>query len=285
MKLRELKLEVSQALLEVYPSEEVASFFVLLSEAYLNMSRLELALNTEVVVSEAVSEKFRNAVVRLKAFEPIQYIIGTTEFYSLPFNVTKATLIPRPETEELVDWILNDIPKKENWEGSVLDIGTGSGCIAISLAKNLPKSSVSALDFSEEALKIAKQNAELNGVSVDFSTQNILTVATLPKQYSVIVSNPPYVRELEKKEMQQNVLRHEPDSALFVSDADPLVFYRRIATLAKQHLYKDGLLYFEINEYLGNELVTMLTEMDYKNVTLKKDIFGRDRMIKCKTNE
>lgn len=285
MKLKELKIEVTQALLDSYPLEEVASFFVLLSETYLGLSRLELALQPDLVISEELIETFRHAVVRLKAFEPIQYIIGVTEFYSLPFNVTKDTLIPRPETEELVDWILEDIPQSDIWGGSVLDIGTGSGCIAVSLAKNLPKSNISALDVSEEALKIANQNAILHKVSVDFITQDILTATSLPRQYNVIVSNPPYVRELEKKEMQQNVLAHEPSSALFVSDADPLVFYRCIATLAKDYLTGNGLLYFEINEYLGDELVAMLTEFGYSDIILKKDIFGRDRMIKCRTNE
>lgn len=285
MKLKELKIEVVQALSGGYPSEEIASFFVLLSEKYLELSRLELALQTERIISETEVEKFRNAVIRLKAFEPIQYIIGMTEFYSLPFNVTKDTLIPRPETEELVDWILEDIPQTTMWDGAVLDIGTGTGCIAISLAKNLPKSNISALDFSEAAVKIAKENAVINNVSVTFSIKNILTTKMLPKSYNVIVSNPPYVRELEKKEMQQNVLKHEPSSALFVSNSDPLVFYRQIASLAQQHLTVNGLLYFEINEYLGNELVAMLRELGYQEVVLKKDIFGRDRMIKCRKNE
>lgn len=195
--------------------------------------------------------------------------------------MNKHTLIPRPETEELVEWILIN-PEFKFQNPQFLDIGTGSGCIAISLAKNLPNAKVSALDISEEALKIAKGNAKLNKVEVDFFQTDILAAETLSKKYDVIVSNPPYVRELEKKQMQQNVLKYEPYSALYVKDEDPLLFYRAISRLAKNHLNPGGKLFFEINEYLAYEMTELLKAEGFKNIEIKKDIYGKDRMLKCK---
>jgi len=283
MKLKELKNKFITELSEVYPSEEITSFFSILSEKYLGLTRLEVVMQPELNVSVAVSETFLNAISRLKVFEPIQYITGETQFYGLPFKVNENTLIPRPETEELVEWIL-EVQKKAKSK-SFLDIGTGSGCIAVSLAKFVQECEVSALDFSSEALKKAKENAILNVVSVDFFQQDILKTKHLPKQYNVIISNPPYVRELEKKAMQTNVLNYEPASALFVSDKDPFLFYRKIAQLAKTYLAPNGLLYFEINEYLSKDLVTMLETIGFFDVVVKKDIFGKDRMIKCSKDE
>lgn len=306
MKLKDLKKEFATSLSGFYPSEEITSFFAILSEKYLGLSRIDLALKMNEEVSEAISVKFTNAILRLKAYEPVQYIIGETEFYGLPFKVNKHCLIPRPETEELVDWIINDqkmelnnIPPLKSSSRTnfgrvrgmftkprtLLDIGTGSGCIAVSLAKNLSESKVSGLDFSSEALKIARGNAALNKVKTDFFMSDILSVASLPGRYHIMVSNPPYVRELEKKEMQPNVLRYEPESALFVTNNDPLLFYRKIAILAKRHLTKGGLLYLEINEYLSNELVHLLESLNFGEIILKKDIYGKDRMIRCTQNE
>ncbi|MCB0466992.1 MAG: peptide chain release factor N(5)-glutamine methyltransferase [Aequorivita sp.] len=284
MILKELRTSFKIALSGLYPSEEIQSFFNILSEKYLNLSRIEIALNPERVISEEVSEKYQKALLRLKNYEPVQYIIGETEFYGLPFKVNKHTLIPRPETEELVEWII-DTSEFRIQDFGLLDIGTGSGCIAISLAKNLPDSKISALDISDEALKIARKNAEMNKVEVDFFQTDILNTKTLPKKYDVIVSNPPYVRELEKKQMQQNVLNYEPDSALYVKDDDPLLFYRVISQLAKKHLQPNGKLFFEINEYLADELTELLKSEDFKNIEVKKDIFGKNRMIKCNLNE
>ena len=197
-------------------------------------------------------EKFQKAILRLKIHEPIQYIIGETEFYGLPFKVNKHTLIPRPETEELVEWIYSEFSNQQSTinQQQFLDIGTGSGCIAISLAKYLPNSKVSALDIFEEALKIAQQNAEMNKVKIDFFQKDILAAETLPKKYDVIISNPPYVRELEKKQMQQNVLKHEPESALYVGNEDPLLFYRTISRLAKNHLNPNGKLFSRLMSIL-----------------------------------
>lgn len=285
MKISELKSNFKIALSELYPSEEVQSFFNILSEKYLNLSRIEEVLNSEKEVSKEHAEKFQKALIRLKNHEPIQYIIGETEFYGLTFKVNSHTLIPRPETEELVDFILSETPLSKGAGGMFLDIGTGSGCIAISLAKNLPHSKISALDISEEALKIARENAEINEVEVEFFQTDILKVKTLPKQYDFIVSNPPYVRESEKKQMQQNVLNFEPASALYVQDEDSLLFYRAISQLAKHHLQPDGKLFFEINEYLGEEMKSLLKSEGFKNIEVKKDIFGKDRILKCSLNE
>lgn len=283
MKLKELKSIFNNSLSELYPSEEIQSFFNILSEEYLNLSRIEIALNPQQEISENAAEKFQKAILRLKNHEPLQYIIEKTEFYGIPFKVNKHTLIPRPETEELVDWILSEkmLNSQYSLPNTILDIGTGSGCIAISLAKNLQNVEVSALDFSEEALRIAKENAVINKVEVDFIQMDILKTKTLPKQYDLIVSNPPYVRELEKEQMQQNVLKYEPASALYVSNEDPFLFYRKIARLAKTYLRPGGKLFFEINEYLGKELTQLLQKEGFKNIQIKKDIFGKERMLKC----
>jgi release factor glutamine methyltransferase len=295
LKLQDLKNEFATSLSGLYPSEEIKSFFTILSEKFLALSRIDIALNSDKVISEAIAEKFTKAMVRLNACEPVQYITGETEFYSLPFKVNKHTLIPRPETEELVDWIVEESktprpasktqhrrPRTQDpGPRTLLDIGTGSGCIAISLAKSLPQYQVSGLDFSSEALKIANENAVLNEVSIDFFEFDILTTDNLPECYNIIVSNPPYIRELEKKEMQPNVLWYEPQSALFVPNDDPFLFYRKIAVLAKNHLVEGGFLYFEINEYLGNELFHLLESYDFHEIILKKDIFGKNRMMRC----
>ena len=280
MKISELKNQFRAQLSELYPSEEIQSFFNILSKIYLNLSRVEIALNPDIEISKETAVLFQKAILRLKNNEPIQYIIGETEFYGLPFKVNKHTLIPRPETEELVEWILNNSEFKiQNSE--LIDIGTGSGCIAVSLAKNLENSKISALDISEEALKVARQNADINNVVVDFFQTDILEVEKLPKHYDIIVSNPPYVRELEKAKMQQNVLKYEPNSALYVKDDDPLIFYRAISKVAKSHLKPFGKLFFEINEYLAKETVQLLKDEGFQNIEVKKDIFGKDRMVKC----
>lgn len=249
----------------------------MLSESWLGYSRVALSLNSSEEISSAILSKFINALERLKNQEPIQYIIGVTEFCGLSFHVSPATLIPRPETEELVDWIIQDSEE----QATILDIGTGSGCIAVTLAHHLNGSVVSAIDVSEQALEIAARNAEENNVAVQFIHADILTIAQLPAHYDIIVSNPPYVRNLEKTAMSDNVLRYEPATALFVSDDDPLRFYRKISLLAKTYLREGGSLYFEINEYLGEELIIMLKNFNFKNVELRQDFRGRDRFIKC----
>ncbi|MCZ6593319.1 MAG: peptide chain release factor N(5)-glutamine methyltransferase [Bacteroidetes bacterium] len=285
MTLKELKSTFITQLSEVYPSQEVESIFTVLSEYFLNYTRLETVLKADESLSEEIIKHFKNAISRLKRQEPVQYICGKTEFYSLPFKVDKHTLIPRPETEGLVQWIIDDENKKQTKSKTLLDIGTGSGCIAISLAKNLKDIDVSALDFSPEALKTAHKNSVLNSVKVTFFELDLLDEQTLPQRYDIMVSNPPYVRELEKSKMRSNVLEYEPKSALFVTDKDPFLFYRRIARLANLYLTDNGRVYFEINEYLSDELKVLLLTERFTDIEVRKDIFGKDRMIKCSVHE
>ena len=280
MKLKDLKLKLNSELSGIYPSEEMQSFFTILSEYFLKYTRLESVLNAAEIVSEENLQNFQDAIARLKKYEPIQYIIGQTEFYGLPFKLNRHTLIPRPETEELVDWMVTDL-RSRNSRFEILDMGTGSGCIAISLARNLKSAKVSALDFSSEVLAQARQNSELNKTQINFIQLDLLTASSLPQLFDVIVSNPPYVREQEKKAMHPNVLDYEPDAALFVTNEDPLLFYRKIAALAFRYLTPGGQLYFEINEYLSKELMALLKGEGFLKIELKKDIFGKDRMLKC----
>jgi release factor glutamine methyltransferase len=284
MILKEFKLFFNEALSAIYPKTEIDSFFFILMEEKLNLQRIDTVLKPDYLITEKNLIDLKTIVKRLQKEEPIQYIIGTTEFYGLPFLVDKNTLIPRPETEELVTWVLDEIKVLTNnkiTELSILDIGTGTGCIPISLAKNLTSLNISAIDISPEALLIAEQNAILNKVTIAFIELDILGAKSLPQKYDVIISNPPYVRELEKEEIKNNVLENEPHLALFVADENPLIFYNKIADLAKQQLSKNGMLFFEINQYLGKETVSMLAEKGFKNIQLKKDLFGNDRMIKC----
>ncbi len=277
MKLPQLKSHFFNSLSELYAKEELQSFFYLLMEQYGKMSRLELALHPEKTISRELAEKYDAAVQRLREFEPIQYILGETEFFGITLAVNSHTLIPRPETEELVDWVLQQT--EEALSVDILDIGTGSGCIAIALAKNLPHAQVSALDYSEKTLKTAKQNAERNSVAIEFFKTDILKTKTLPQQYDIIISNPPYVRNMEKVAMNPNVLYHEPEAALFVSDSDPLLFYRKILDLAKRYLKPGGKIFFEINEYLAPQTEALLNDSEFYNVVVKQDIFGKNRMI------
>lgn len=279
MLIREFKRHFFSELSDLYPETEIQSFFTILVEFKLHLSRIQLALEHNFELDNDDLDFLQNALLKLKNQIPIQYIVGETAFYGLLFKVDKNVLIPRPETEELVEWIIKNHKKDDSLK--ILDIGTGSGCIAISLAKNLPNAKVSALDISEEALNVAKNNAAMNQVKVDFVQADILTIEKLSTNFDIIVSNPPYVRETEKARMQQNVLSNEPHLALFVKDENPLLFYDKIAELAKKHLTKNGVLYFEINQYLGMETVDLLKSKGFKNVELKKDIYGVDRMVKC----
>ena len=271
-----------QELTPLYDVGEVESFFYLILEAKHQLQRVDLALQPDLVFSDEEIVIWNFILEQLKKEIPIQYILGVTHFYGLEFEVNSAVLIPRPETEELVDWIvLKSKIKNQKSKLKILDIGTGSGCIAIALAKNLPNAQVFALDVSEQALATAKTNAELNQVTIQFLHQSILETEDLGQQFDVIVSNPPYVRELEKQEIKKNVLDNEPHLALFVEDNDALIFYRKIAQLAQKNLNPQGQLYFEINQYLGQEMLDLLHEMGFKNSELRQDIYGNDRMIEC----
>lgn len=269
-------------LLPIYGSEEAESFFYLILENKHQLKRIDLALNINLEFNEAEILIWNSILEQLKQEIPIQYILGTTHFYGLDFGVNPSVLIPRPETEELVEWIIRDCFVPHNDKNlKILDIGTGSGCIAISLAKNILNAQIFAIDISEKALAVAKKNALINNVNCVFIKKNILETYDLEQEFDIIVSNPPYVRNLEKQEIKKNVIENEPHLALFVEDNDALVFYKKIAELAQKNLSKDGSLYFEINQYLGKEMVNLLEKMNFKNIELRKDIYGNDRMIKA----
>ena len=281
MLLKQFRIHFFESLKGIHDENEVESFFFILTEYLHNLKRIDLALNPSFEISEAEVQKWESIISELKTEKPIQYIIGETWFYDSKFYVNEHTLIPRPETEELVDWIFATEKKNDKKEKlTILDIGTGTGCIPISLKKNIPQAEVSAIDVSEEALKVAQKNALENKVAINFILQNILETEDLKQQFDIIVSNPPYVRNMEKQEIKKNVLAFEPHLALFVEDNDALLFYRKIAQLALKNLTPNGLLFFEINQYLGKETVELLENLGFKNIELKKDIYGNDRMIK-----
>ena len=282
MNIKEYRTQFIQELTPIYDAGEAESFFYLILEEKQQLKRIDLALHPDLVFSEEEIGVWNAILEQLKQEIPIQYLLGKTSFYGLDFEVNEAVLIPRPETEELVEWILESQKSKvESQKVKILDIGTGSGCIAVSLAKNLPDATVFALDVSEDALATAKINAANNLVNVTFIHQNILETEDLLQQFDIIVSNPPYVRNLEKEEIKKNVLENEPHLALFVADNDALVFYKKIAQLAQKNLLPNGQLYFEINQYLGKEMVDLLEKMNFKTVELRKDIYGNDRMTKA----
>ncbi|MFT3793925.1 peptide chain release factor N(5)-glutamine methyltransferase [Flavobacterium sp.] len=276
MKIIDYRNYFIQTLTPLYDAAEAESFFYLILEHQTGMKRIDLALDRDREFSQTEIETWNPILEQLKQFVPIQYIIGTTEFFGLEFEVNPNVLIPRPETEELVQWILSNNP---NGNVKILDIGTGSGCIAISLAKNLPDAQVSAIDVSEEALETAKRNAQRNETKVNFIQRNILQTENLEETFDIIVSNPPYVRNLEKEEIKKNVLEHEPHLALFVDDHDALLFYRKIADLALQNLSPKGQLYFEINQYLGKEMMDLLEQKGFSQLELRADIYGNHRMV------
>jgi release factor glutamine methyltransferase len=281
MTIKQIQRIFYTELAPIYPKTEIESFFYMLADAFWNLRRVDIALNHDNEV--LINDKFHSALNDLIKQKPIQYILGHTEFFGMNFSVNEHVLIPRPETEELISWIIDDINTIQN-KIKILDIGTGSGCIAISLAKNVPNAQVYALDISKDALQVAQQNANSNEVEVRFIEDDILNatfnIQSLDK-FDIIVSNPPYVRELEKEEMSDNVLNNEPHLALFVQDENPLLFYDKIADFALKNLKKDGFLYFEINQYLSKETALLLDKKGFNVIEIKKDIFGVDRMIKA----
>tara|TARA_B100000768_G_scaffold172399_1_gene180605 strand:- start:1019 stop:1903 length:885 start_codon:yes stop_codon:yes gene_type:complete len=280
----------NETLKTIYPITEIDSFFFLLLEEYLGFRRVDIVLKSDFKITQETLNLLQSATKQLEQEVPLQYIIGKTEFYGLPFVVNKHVLIPRPETEELVACVVSESSRVKTFNTStkqtteikqlkILDIGTGSGCIPISLKKQLPFAKISAIDISKEALTVAKKNAVLNNVDIHFILQDILKTVALDQHYDIIISNPPYVRELEKKELKNNVLKNEPHVALFVENDNPLIFYAKIAELAKKYLNKNGLLFFEINQYLGTETIDLVNKKGLKNIQLKKDMFGNDRII------
>lgn len=286
MNIREFRDYFKISLKKLYPASEIDTFLFLLLEEYLNFKRIDIVLKSNFNISSEVLTLLKSSTKLLEQEIPIQYIIGKTEFYGFPFILNEHVLIPRPETEELVTFILDKVSKldshyaikKENTI-KILDIGTGSGCIPIALKKSLPLAEISALEKSDKALRIAEKNTHLNKVDINLIQQDILKTTELNNTYDIIVSNPPYVRESEKKEIKNNVLNNEPHMALFVEDNNPLIFYDKIAELAKNHLTKNGLLFFEINQYLGRETVDLIRLKGFNTIELKKDIFGHNRVI------
>ncbi len=277
MTLQDFKLKMISELSSIYEMDELNSIFNLLSEDYLKIPRSKILLADEIDLDESNQTRFLSALERLKTQEPIQYVLGKTSFMDLEFKINSSVLIPRPETEELVRLML-----KENLDGKeILDIGTGSGCIAISLAKNLPNAKVTALDISSDVLEIAKENAKMNNVNIEFIHADIFEYKS-EKKYDVIVSNPPYVLESEKPIMKRNVLDFEPHLALFVSDENPLIFYNRILNIYFKNLKLNGMLCLEINSSLKKEFNQILEKIDDENISYIKDFENNYRFILLK---
>jgi release factor glutamine methyltransferase len=277
IKLKDFYKEIQVQLQSDYEQEELDVMIRWLFEYYFATNATDFLLN------KAITENLQpiyEAIERLKKKEPIQYILGESYFLGKRFVVSRDVLIPRPETEELVQHIYQQ--HQETPPQKILDIGTGSGCIAISLALRFPKAAVWALDVSSDALAIAQENATMHSVSIKLLHQDILQwQPATHEKWSIMVSNPPYIRLQEQTTMRENVLLYEPHQALFVSDADPLIFYRRIAQLATHHLEEGGYLYFEINQAFGKEMLLMLQEMDFKNIKIYQDLYGNDRFVEC----
>lgn len=288
MQLKQLSQQFIDKLSGFYQKEEAQAIFLLSVAQLMQYSRADYLLKKDEQLNQDILPKFDHVLNELLAEKPIQYILGEAYFYGLPFKVNPSVLIPRPETEELVDWILS-VCSSENTINrpskivNILDIGTGSGCIAVSLKKNLPETEVYALDIAEDTIETAQNNALLNNVEVKFIQDDILNyeISNFKSQISIIVSNPPYIKEDEKPAMHKNVLSNEPHRALFVSNQNPLLFYEAIANFALKHLEENGLLFFEINEYLGEQTMQLLKDKKFKNIELRKDMQGKDRMIKA----
>ncbi len=282
MKIGELAEHYELELEPLYDSNEAKALFSIAAEKVLALSSGKLIMQKNIDVSFINMQKLLSILNDLQIGKPIQHILAEAHFYGAVFSVNEHVLIPRPETEELVDWIISDnrsqFSVNSNHKISILDIGTGSGCIPITLKKHLPKAEVSALDVSAHAITVAKHNAERLGEQIRFIEADILTFRSEEK-FDIIVSNPPYIRDLEKADMHHNVLVYEPHLALFVRNENPLIFYKAIAEFAKTNLKPNGQLYFEINEYLGKETVEMLKDKGFVNIELRQDMQGKDRMV------
>lgn len=280
MNYSQIKKIFHQQLKEIYIENEIDSLFFIALEYVTSISKIEYILQKEEEISEEKLIELKFILEELTKNKPIQYITKNAYFYGLNFYVNEKVLIPRQETNELVDWVLMSVTHSKPIK--ILDIGTGSGCIAITLKKNLPLSEVFAIDISNEAIQVAQKNANDNEVEINFSQKNILEINDLKSNFDIIISNPPYVRELEKLEMAPNVLDNEPHLALFVPDNNPLLFYEKITEIALKNLTEDGMLFFEINQYLSAETKKMIENKGFKNVTLRKDLQENYRMILAK---
>lgn len=267
------------SLQNLYPEAEIQTFIWFIFEKYFQIEKVKLHVIQDKTISNEEWVLIEEIISRLQKYEPIQYILEEAFFYDTVFYVNSNVLIPRPETEELVHWIISDFP---NFNGNLIDLGTGSGCIPISLKKKLPKADVYAIDIAEEALQVAIRNAKENLLNIHFKQMDLLENQELEVKFDIIVSNPPYIRESEKKLMQENVLAYEPHSALFVPDNKALVFYDAIASFALNNLKEDGYLYLEINEALSYETAVLLESRNFVEIEIRKDIHSKNRMIKAK---
>ncbi|PZP49207.1 MAG: peptide chain release factor N(5)-glutamine methyltransferase [Pseudopedobacter saltans] len=280
MTIQEAKKHLLDILITIYDQREAASIAAMVMEKLTGLDRIQSLIKKDAIVTldqETLLEKWTKDLL---AQRPVQYVLEEAWFYGFSFYVKEGVLIPRPETEQLVEWVMEtmrDLP------GTVLDIGSGSGCIAITLAKLKPHLHVFSVDKSEEALAIARENNRRLKTAVDFRQMDILAVDNIDigKKLDAIVSNPPYIKEMEKQDMHTNVLNYEPEMALFVPDSDPLLFYRKIAELSSKTLRSEGYLFFEINEQYGKEVVNLLALLGFSDIELKKDIQGKDRMVKA----
>ena len=276
MFLEQFKASFDKELVGLYPSNEVESMFFLIIEDILNINRLVFSFERKRQLSQIQIRKLEQIMLFLKDEKPIQYILGSTYFYGLSLEINRYTLIPRRETEELVQWIIDT---SKNCAPKILDIGTGSGCIAISVKKHIPAAHVVALDICAQALEVAKRNAVFNNVNIHFKQMDILRHSP-NDTFDIIVSNPPYVRNIEKKQIKKNVLKYEPHIALFVKDDNPLIFYERICNISGNLLKKNGHIFFEINEHLSNDMLHLAEQKNFKKALLKKDIQGKERMMR-----
>ncbi len=277
--LKQIQQVFVQQLHDVYPENEARQFVYILALYQLGYSKVDCLMKDIETLAVDDQSFFADALDQLKQHVPVQHIIGETEFYGLPFTVNKNVLIPRPETEELVQWIIQDTPKTNC---RILDIGTGSGCIPITLKHHLPQAEVASWDVSEKALEVARHNAMINNAEVVFEIKDALNpIFEQDFEVDIMVSNPPYIRESEQIVMQKNVLNYEPHLALFVPDNDALLFYNAIANLALQILKEGGVIYFEINEALGKEMVVLMTQKGFRNIELRNDINDKPRMLKA----
>ncbi|WP_430826051.1 peptide chain release factor N(5)-glutamine methyltransferase [Carboxylicivirga sp. N1Y90] len=277
--IQEFKAAMKREMADIYPQNEIMQLSKLALQHVLDLNPTQLLTLGNPTLSAEQTEALNQILIRLKNTEPIQYIIGHTHFYELELMVNPSVLIPRPETEELVHWILNDTSINKS---SILDIGTGSGCIPLALKKQTQDAYVEAWDISKEALVVAQQNAKNLDLDVNFKEVDALNCDGELTMFTCIVSNPPYVRQLEKIMMEANVLKHEPHTALFVEDNDALLFYRAIAEKGLEILSADGVLFFEINEYLENEMTELLKGLNYSGIECRKDLQGKARMIKAR---
>jgi len=276
--VKELKKYLKEELAGYFDKDELDQVVFLVTEHLTGMSRTEQVLRGEERPDKSVFDKSATIVERLKQHEPIQYVLGTTEFYGFPFYTMRGVLIPRRETEELADWVWKTL-KNRSQPLSILDVGTGSGCIAVVLKKLLPFAQVMGWDYSEKILAVAEKNAELNSAHVTFEKRNILEV-DIDQTFDVVVSNPPYVLESDKSKMASNVLDYEPEEALFVPDEEALRFYYAIAAFSLKHLNPGGYLFFEIHERKGKEIKEYLEKTGFKNVEVRKDMQGKPRMVR-----